>query len=91
MTRAPRALTCIAPPRTSSRVLVARRQDDAGRARLDQRDDAVLQLAAGEALGVDVAHLLHLQGRLQRQRIARSAPDDEEVRAIAGWPRRSGR
>ena len=37
---------------------------------LDQRDRAVLELAGGEALGVDVGELLELQRALERHRVA---------------------
>src|SRR5439155_25821239 len=40
------------------------------------------ELPAGEALGVDVADLLHLQRRLQGQRIARPASNEVEAARV---------
>src|SRR5215207_239022 len=58
---------------------VVGRQDQAGRARFHQSDDAVLQLARGEALGMDVARFFDLQGCLQCRGVVRTATDHEEM------------
>jgi hypothetical protein len=47
---------------------------------LDERDRAVLELAGGEALGVDVGDLLELERALQRDRVADVAPEEEHRR-----------
>ena len=58
-----------------------RGRDDAEdrQALLDQRDRAVLELAGGEALGVDVGELLELQRALERHREA-GVPAEEQHR-----------
>ena len=53
---------------------------------LDQRDRAVLELAGGEALGVDVGQLLELERALERDRVA-GVPAEEQHRPGAGVAR----
>ena len=65
------------------RVHVAFRGDRHDRhAVLDQRDRAVLQLAGREPLRVDVAELLELQRALERGRVARVPPDEQDVARV---------
>ena len=45
---------------------------------LDQRDRPVLELAGGEALGVDVGELLELERSLERDRVADVAAEEED-------------
>src|SRR5215212_2135708 len=58
---------------------VAGGQNQAGRARFDQGDDAVLQFPGGETLGMDIANFLYFQRRFQGGRIVWSATDDEKM------------
>ena len=51
------------------------------RARLDERDGAVLELAGRVALGVQVGELLQLERALERDREADVAAEEEEVAA----------
>ena len=54
---------------------------------LDQGDRAVLELAGGEALGVQVGELLELQRALERHRVAGVPPEEEHrpgVDVLAG-------
>ncbi len=51
---------------------------DHHRARLDEGDGTVLELAAGEALGPHVGELFELERALERHRVADVAPDEEE-------------
>ena len=46
---------------------------------IDERDRSVLHLAGGVSLGVDVAHLLHLQRALHRRRKREAAAEEEHV------------
>ena len=75
----PRALISSAPERIARNVSSFGASTMHGVPALDQRDDAVLELAAGEALGVDVAHLFDLERGLERHRIARAAADHVQV------------
>ena len=50
-----------------------------GHVLVDERYGAVLHLACGVALGVDVADLLEFQGTLHREREGHSASNEEEV------------
>lgn len=54
-------------------------QGDNRRSLLDQGDGAVLQLAGGIRLGVDIADLLELQASLQAQGIVQVPADEEYV------------
>ena len=56
-----------------------RRDGDHRHVRVDQRDRAVLHLAGGIALGVDVADLLQLQRAFQRDREAVAAAEVQHV------------
>ena len=58
---------------------VVRRDHDHRHVLVDQRDRAVLQLAGGIALGVDVGDFLELQRAFERQRIAGAAAEIEDV------------
>ncbi len=49
----------------------------------DERDGTVLELACGEALGVDVGELLELERALERDGEA-DVPAEEEDRALVG-------
>ena len=55
----------------------------------DQGDGAVLQLAGGVGLGVDVGDLLQLQAALQRQGVVQVPPDEEHILLVppATWRR----
>src|SRR6478752_7569579 len=66
-------------------VLAARRRDDDEHRlpRLDQSDRAVLELAGGEALGVNVGELLELERTLERHGVA-DVTAEEEHRAGVG-------
>ena len=60
----------------------ARREDQQRVAFLDERHRAVLDLGAGERLGLDAAHFLELQRRLHRDREAGAAADHEQLVGI---------
>jgi hypothetical protein len=64
-----------------------RHQHEDGLPRLDERDRTVLQLAGGEALGVDVRDLLELERTLESDRVADVATE-EQHRAGVGHPAR---
>ena len=53
-----------------------------GRPVLDQRDRAVLELAGGEALGVDVGELLELERALERDRVAGVPAEEQHRRGV---------
>ena len=63
----------------------ARHDDEDRLAGLDERDRAVLELAGGEALGVDVGELLELERTLEGDRVADVAAE-EQHRAGVGHP-----
>ena len=67
------------------RVARARHDHEHELAGLDQRDRAVLELAGGEALGVDVGELLELERALERDRVSDVAAE-EEHRLGVGHP-----
>ncbi|MPM15727.1 hypothetical protein SDC9_62099 [bioreactor metagenome] len=54
-----------------------RHHDEHRHARLDDGDRAVLELAGGEALGVQVGDLLELEGALEGDRVADVAAEEE--------------
>ena len=58
-------------------VILPRRQHHHRQLVVDQRDGAMLHLAGGVALGVQVGDFLELQRPFQRQRIARPAPEEQ--------------
>ena len=60
-------------------VLVLHGDRDDRHALVDQRDGAVLHLAGGVALGVDVADLLELERALHRDGVLQAAAEEEEV------------
>ena len=62
------------------RTVGAQRDDE--RAVLDERDGAVLQLAGGVGLGVDIADLLELQAPLQRQGVVQIAAEIKIAAAV---------
>jgi Zn-dependent protease with chaperone function len=80
MTCPPRARTSSMFPRSSRSAPRLRRGDHHHRQLLvDERDGAVLHLAARVALGVNVGDLLELQRALERDRVHGPAPEEEEV------------
>ena len=62
------------------RAVGAQRDDE--RAVLDERDRAVLQLAGGVGLGVDVADLLELERALEAERVVEVAADEEDALVV---------
>ena len=67
--------------------IAGRRHDDEDRlAGLDERDRAVLELAGGEALGVDVGELLELERALHRDRVADVAAEEQHRAGVGHAP-----
>ena len=62
--------------------VIVRRDRDDRHLLVDERDRAVLHLAGGIALGVDVRDLLQLQRAFERDRIVDAAPEVEKVAAL---------
>ena len=60
-----------------------RRHDDHRHAPVDERDGAVLELAGGEAFGMDVGELLELERPFHGDGIAGAPPDIEHRRGLA--------
>ncbi len=58
--------------------VVGRDRDDR-HLRVDQRERAVLELARGIGLGVDVADLLQLQRAFERDRVVQAAAQEQRV------------
>ena len=55
---------------------------DNERAVLDERDRAVLELAGGVGLGMDVADLLELERALEAERVVEVAADEEDALVV---------
>jgi hypothetical protein len=66
---------------------VPRRDDDHGRALLDERDRPVLDLAGREPLGRDVGELLELERPLERHRVADVAAEEQHPLLVLELPR----
>ena len=62
---------------------VARAEKDAGRLFIHQRDDAVLELGRGVALGVDVGDLLHLQRAFQGHAVMHLTAEEKHRPGVA--------
>ena len=53
-----------------------------GMSRVHQRERAVLELARGIGLGVDVGDLLQLERAFERDRVVDAAPEEQRVLAL---------
>ena len=61
---------------------VLRRQHHHRQVLVDEGDGAVLHLAGGVALGVDVGDFLELERALERDRVVGAAPEEEDVAGL---------